>query len=42
MLAKDFDKMARYLHDDVYFIGPLAEMHGKEAVASTANGFGGI
>jgi hypothetical protein len=26
MLAKDFDKMAGYLHDNVHFIGPLAEM----------------
>ena len=25
ILAKDFDKMASYLHDHVYFIGPLAE-----------------
>lgn len=25
MLAKDFDKMAGYLHDNVHFIGPLAE-----------------
>ncbi|MFN7038492.1 MAG: nuclear transport factor 2 family protein [Alphaproteobacteria bacterium] len=36
MLAKDFDKMANYLHDNVHFIGPLAEMHGKEAVVSAA------
>ncbi len=26
MLAKDFDKMANYLDDNVHFIGPLAEM----------------
>jgi hypothetical protein len=32
MLAKDFDKMAGYLHDNVHFIGPLAEMHGKEQI----------
>lgn len=25
-LSKDFDTMASYLHDDVHFIGPLAEM----------------
>ena len=42
MLAKDFDKMASYLHDNVHFIGPLAEMHGKEAVVSVAKNFGGI
>ena len=42
MLAKDFDKMAGYLHNDVYFIGPLAEMHGKESVVSAAKNFGGI
>ncbi len=42
MLAKDFDKMADYLHDNVYFIGPLAEMHGKEAVVSAAKNFSRI
>lgn len=36
MLAKDFDKMASYLHENVQFIGPLAEMHGKEAVVLAA------
>lgn len=42
MLAKDFDKMASYLHDNVNFIGPLAEMHGKDAVVTAAKNFGGI
>ena len=42
MLAKDFDKMASYLHNDVHFIGPLAEMHGKDAVVTAAKNFGGI
>ena len=42
MLAKDFDKMAGYLHDNVHFIGPLAEMHGKDAVVTAAKNFGGI
>lgn len=42
MLAKDFDKMADYLHDNVHFIGPLAEMHGKDAVVTAAKNFGGI
>lgn len=42
MLAKDFDKMASYLHDNVHFIGPLAEMHAKESVVAAAKNFGGI
>lgn len=42
MLAKDFDKMASYLYDNVHFIGPLAEMYGKDAVVSTAKNFSGI
>lgn len=42
MLAKDFDKMASYLHDNVHFIGPLAEMHGKDAVITAAKNFGEI
>lgn len=42
MLAKDFDKMASYLHDNVHFIGPLAEMHSKDAVVTAAKNFGGI
>jgi hypothetical protein len=42
MLAKDFDKMAGYLHDNVHFIGPLAEMHGKDAVVTSAKNFGGM
>ena len=42
MLAKDFDKMADYLHNNVQFIGPLAEMHGKDAVVTAAKNFGGI
>ena len=42
MLAKDFDKMASYLHDNVHFIGPLAEMQGKNAVVTAAKNFGGI
>ena len=36
MLAKDFDTMASYLHDDVHFIGPLAEMHGIDEVVLAA------
>ncbi len=36
MLKKDFDTMESYLHDNVHFVGPLAEMHGKDAVVSAA------
>jgi hypothetical protein len=36
MLQKDFDTMASCLHQDVHFIGPLAEMRGKEPVVSAA------
>jgi len=42
MLAKDFDKMTSYLHNEVHFIGPLAEMHGKDAVVSAAKNFSEI
>lgn len=42
MLAKDFDKMAGYLHDNVHFIGPLAEMHGKEPIVAAAKNFAGV
>lgn len=42
MLAKDFDKMASYLQTDVHFIGPLAEMQGKEQIVTAAKNFGGI
>ena len=36
MLEKDFDTMKSYIHENVHFIGPLAEMHGKYAVVSAA------
>lgn len=42
MLAKDFDKMAQYLHKNVHFISPLAEMQGKESVVHAAKNFGEI
>ncbi|MEY3197259.1 MAG: hypothetical protein RLZZ59_630 [Pseudomonadota bacterium] len=42
MLAKDFDKMASYLHDNVIFISPLAEIQGKDTVKNAAKNFGGI
>ena len=39
IIAKDFDKMAGYLHDDVHFIGPLAEMRGKNSVFTAEKHF---
>lgn len=42
MLAKDFDKMASFLHENVRFTSPLAEMHGKDAVVRAAKNFGEI
>ena len=36
MLEKNFDAMESYLHPDILFIGPLAEMSGKMAVVSAA------
>ena len=42
MLAKDFEKMASYLHDNVHFISPLAEMQGKEPIVTAAKNFGEI
>lgn len=42
MRAKDFDTMASYLHNNVHFIGPLAEMRGKDGVVTAAKHFPGI
>ena len=36
---KDLSGMAQYLHPNVRFIGPLAEMTGKEAVLEAAKNF---
>lgn len=36
MLKKDFDRMSSYLHENVHFIGPLAEMQGRDTVVSAA------
>lgn len=38
MIAGDFERMATYLHEDVHFIGPLDEMHEKDAVIRAAKG----
>ena len=32
MGSKNTQEMAKYLHPDVQFVGPLAEMKGKESV----------
>jgi len=42
MLEKNFDVMASYLHRDVLFMGPLANMSGKDAVVSAAKGLSQI
>ncbi len=39
MLKKDFDTMARYLHQNVEFIGPLSKAHGKAEVIEAAKSF---
>ena len=36
MVEGDFDTLESYLDDHVIFIGPLAELQGKEAVVSAA------
>lgn len=36
MLQKNFDALGACLHPDVLFIGPLAEMAGKELVVEAA------
>lgn len=42
MLAKNFDAMAKSLHPNVHFIGPLAEMTGKDAVVEAAKNLSGL
>jgi SnoaL-like domain len=39
MGEKNITGMSKYLHPDVQFMGPLAEMRGKEAVLEAANHF---
>ncbi|MEI8300832.1 MAG: nuclear transport factor 2 family protein [Chlamydiota bacterium] len=39
MEAKDMGRLEKYLHPDIVFIGPLAEVKGKEAVLAAAKGF---
>jgi hypothetical protein len=42
LLEKNFDVMASYLHRDVLFMGPLANMSGKDALVSAAKGLSQI
>lgn len=42
MLNQRFDEMAEYLHENVEFIGPLANMNGKNEVVEAAKGFSGL
>lgn len=42
MLAKNFDAMAKRLHPNVHFIGPLAEMSGRDAVVEAATNLSGL
>lgn len=39
MEEKNMVQLEKYLHPDVTFIGPLAEVKGKEAVFEAAKGF---
>jgi len=39
MNNKDLNKIALYLHPKVKFLGPLAQLEGKEAVLESAKGF---
>jgi len=39
MNNKDLDGIAKYLHQDVHFIGLLGETNGKEALLGAAKGF---
>ena len=42
MNNKDLNEIALYLHPKVKFLGPLAQLEGKEAVLESAKGFLGI
>ena len=39
MNKKDVASMQRMLHPNVHFVGPLAELQGKEAVLKAISGF---
>jgi hypothetical protein len=40
--AKDIDGIASYLHPEVHFIGPMAEVRGKQGVVESAKRMFGI
>lgn len=40
MQAKDFETLASYLSDNIYFISPLAEIRGKEELLMAIKNFG--
>jgi hypothetical protein len=42
MSGKDLAGVARHLHPDVRFVGPLAELVRKEAVVEAATGFAAL
>jgi len=42
MHHKDLAGVARHLHPDVRFVGPLAELAGKKAVVEAATGFAAL
>src|SRR4051812_21215426 len=39
---KDFNKIGRYLHKEIHFISPLAEMRGKDTVILAAKNLSSI
>ena len=39
MNSKDLPAIAQYLHDDIVFIGPMAEVPGKDAFLKAIEGF---
>ncbi len=42
MNKKDLGKLATFLHADVRLIGPMAEVHGKEAVLNSVKHFSAL
>lgn len=39
MEEKDIARLEKFLHPDVVFVGPLSEVHGKDAIVTAAKGF---
>ena len=42
MLAKNFDAMAEYLHEEVHLISPLSEVRGRDNVVDAAKNLAAI